>query len=166
MNSNIFDRKFKIVGIMCKRVFYKITDCRTLYTDLDLISEEEFFAKHPEYEGLDGHELMLKRLEDEAEQRVELETRRKELAHRRAVTQTDNKKRKNDLDNLTETLKKFIEVSVKFAMTNDLERHADIRSASKVLERFITETLRRPYPRYRRSRFRFCRYTLDILAVD
>jgi THO complex subunit 5 len=87
---------------------------RTLYTDLDLISEEEFIALHPEFEGLEGHELMLKRLEDESEQRVELEARRKELVNRRAVTQADNKKRKNDLDNLTETLKKFIEVSLGF----------------------------------------------------
>ena len=74
------------------------------------MTEEEFLAAHPEYVGLEGHELMLKRLEDEAEQRVELETRRKDLANRRTATQTDSKKRKNDLDNLTETLKKFIEV--------------------------------------------------------
>jgi hypothetical protein len=74
------------------------------------MTEEEFLAAHPEYVGLEGHELMLKRLEDEAEQRVELETRRKDLANRRTATQADSKKRKNDLDNLTETLRKFIEV--------------------------------------------------------
>ena len=79
---------------------------------MDLISEEEFLALHPEYSGLEGHELMLKRLEDEAEQRVELEARRKDLVNRRTATQADSKKRKNDLDNLTETLKKFIEVSI------------------------------------------------------
>jgi THO complex subunit 5 len=82
----------------------------TLYTELDLMSEEEFLAHHPEYSGLEGHELMLKRLQDEADQRVELETRRKDLVNRRTATQADSKKRKNDLDNLTETLKKFIEV--------------------------------------------------------
>lgn len=89
---------------------FHITDDRTLYTDLDLISEEEFFALHPEYQGLEGHDLMLKRLEDEAEQRVALESQRKDLVNRRTATQADSKKRKNDLDNLTETLKKFIEV--------------------------------------------------------
>ena len=83
---------------------------RTLYTDLDLISEEDFLALHPEYDGLEGHELMLKRLEDETERRVELEAKRKDLVNRRTATQADSKKRKNDLDNLTETLKKFIEV--------------------------------------------------------
>ena len=83
---------------------------RTLYTDLDLVSEEEFLVQHPEFSGLERHELMVKRLEDEAEQRVELETRRKDLVNRRTATQADSKKRKNDLDNLTETLKKFIEV--------------------------------------------------------
>lgn len=57
---------------------------------------------------------MLKQLEDEAEQRVALETKRKELVNRRTATQADNKKRKNDLDNLTETLKKFIEVLPRF----------------------------------------------------
>src|SRR5271170_4715189 len=57
---------------------------------------------------------MLKRLEDEAEERVDLETRRKDLVNRRTATQADSKKRKNDLDNLTETLKKFIEVHILF----------------------------------------------------
>ena len=85
---------------------------RTLYTDLELTNEEEFLAAHPEFVGLEGHDLMLKRLEDEAEQRVELESRRKDLANRRIATQADSKKRKNDLDNLTETLKKFIEVQL------------------------------------------------------
>jgi Fms-interacting protein/Thoc5 len=75
-----------------------------------LINDEEFLALHPEYAGLEKHDLMLKRLEDEANQRVELEIRRKDLLNRRTVTQADSKKRKNDLDNLTETLKKFIEV--------------------------------------------------------
>jgi THO complex subunit 5 len=85
----------------------------TLYTSLDLLSEEEFLAAHSELAGLEGHELMLKRLEHEAEQRVELEAKRKELVSRRTATQADSKKRKNDLDNLTETLKKFIEVCAK-----------------------------------------------------
>jgi hypothetical protein len=88
----------------------ELIPCRTLYTELDLVSEDEFLAMHPEYSGLEGHELMLKRLEDEAEQRVELETKRKDFVSRRTATQADSKKRKNDLDNLTETLKKFIEV--------------------------------------------------------
>lgn len=79
---------------------------------MDLISEEEFLVQRPEFSGLEGHELMVKRLEDEAEQRVELETRRKDLVNRRTATQADSKKRKNDLDNLTETLKKFIEVFI------------------------------------------------------
>ena len=77
---------------------------------MDLLGEDEFVAFHPEHAGLNGHELMLKRLEHEADQREELETRRKDLVNRRTATQADNKKRKNDLDNLTETLKKFIEV--------------------------------------------------------
>jgi hypothetical protein len=88
--------------------------CSTLYTDLELVSEEEFLGAHPEFVGLEGHELMLKRLEDEAEERVDLETKRKDLVNRRTATQADSKKRKNDLDNLTETLKKFIEVPILF----------------------------------------------------
>jgi len=75
-----------------------------------MLSEEEFLSLHPECVGLEGHELMLKRLEDEAEQRATLESKRKDLVNRRTATQADSKKRKNDLDNLTETLKKFIEV--------------------------------------------------------
>jgi hypothetical protein len=80
------------------------------------VSEDEFIAAHQEFVGLEGHELMLKRLEDEAEERVELETRRKDLMNRRTATQADSKKRKNDLDNLTETLKKFIEVHPIFVL--------------------------------------------------
>ena len=75
-----------------------------------MLNEEEFLAQHPEFSGLEGHELMLKRLQDEADQRIELETRRKDLVNRRTATQADSKKRKNDLDNLTQTLKEFIEV--------------------------------------------------------
>ena len=74
------------------------------------MSEEEFIALHTEFAGLEGHELMVKRLEDEAEQRITLESKRKDLVNRRTAAQADSKKRKNDLDNLTETLKKFIEV--------------------------------------------------------
>ena len=103
--------------------------------DLDLISEEEFVAQHPEYVGLDGHELMLKRLEDEAQQRIELEVKRKDLVNRRTQMQADSKKRKNDLDQLTETLKKFIEVLpsyLPFLMYS--ECHTHIGSVSKVLD--------------------------------
>jgi flagellar motility protein MotE (MotC chaperone) len=111
MNSNIFDRKSKIAEIM--RIFpvYRRLIGRTLYTSLDLLSAEEFLAIHPEHAELEGHELMLKRLEHESDQRNELDAKRKDLASRRTATQADSKKRKNDLDNLTETLKKFIEVS-------------------------------------------------------
>ena len=102
---------------------------RTLYTDLDLVSEEEFLVQHPEFSGLERHELMVKRLEDEAEQRVELETRRKDLVNRRTATQADSKKRKNDLDNLTETLKKFIEVV--FMRSNE-----DFTNLNRVLHQY------------------------------
>lgn len=104
-----------------------------MYTDLDLLSEEEFLAQHPEYSGLDAHELMLKRLQDEADQRVELETRRKDLVNRRTATQADSKKRKNDLDNLTETLKKFIEVCFVEEEANISERNTNIGSLSEIL---------------------------------
>jgi len=112
----------------------------TLYTDLDLISEDEFFALHPEFQGLEGHELMLKRLEDEAEQRVELETRRKDLVNRRTATQADSKKRKNDLDNLTETLKKFIEVLFDVMyLADDIECNPYLGSVSEVLRNLLTK---------------------------
>jgi len=108
---------------------------RTLYMDLDLISEEEFVAQHPEYVGLEGHELMLKRLEDEAQQRIELEMKRKDLVNRRTQMQADSKKRKNDLDQLTETLRKFIEVPpTDLPFLTYSECHTHIGSVSKVLD--------------------------------
>jgi len=60
----------------------------------------------------------MKRLEHEAEQRVTLEASRKDLVNRRTATQADSKKRKNDLDNLTETLKKFIDVYQNMSRAN------------------------------------------------
>jgi Fms-interacting protein/Thoc5 len=113
-----------------------VTDGSTLYTDVDLIDEQEFVAQHPEYIGLEGHELMVKRLEDEAQQRIELEAKRKELLNRRTQMQADSKTRKNDLDQLTETLKKFIEV-LSFALSalTSSECYAYIRGASEVLVR-------------------------------
>jgi hypothetical protein len=114
----------------------RVTDGSTLYTDVDLIDEQEFVAQHPEYIGLEGHELMVKRLEDEAQQRIELEAKRKELVNRRTQMQADSKTRKNDLDQLTETLKKFIEVpSFMFSILTSSECDAYIRGASKVLAR-------------------------------
>jgi Fms-interacting protein/Thoc5 len=86
-------------------------DGRSLHTDLDLTPFDEFLASHPEYHGLDGHDLMLKRLEYETDQRIKLEAQRKELMLRKTTTQAESRNRKNDLDNLTETLKKFIEVT-------------------------------------------------------
>jgi hypothetical protein len=83
-----------------------------------LISEDEFLALHPECRGLESHELTMKRLEHEAEQRVTLEASRKDLVNRRTATQADSKKRKNDLDNLTETLKKFIDVYQNMSRAN------------------------------------------------
>lgn len=76
---------------------------------------------------------MLKRLQDEADQRLELETKRKDLVNRRTATQADSKKRKNDLDNLTETLKKFIEVFHIVKLTNLLECYSNLAGVSKVL---------------------------------
>jgi len=106
--------------------------------DLDLISEEEFVAQHPEYVSLEGHDLMLKRLEDEAQQRIELEGKRRDLVNRRTQMQADSKKRKNDLDQLTETLKKFIEVLPDcLPLLTYSECHTNIRSVSKVLEEIL-----------------------------
>lgn len=83
---------------------------------------------------------MLKRLQDEADQRLELEAKRKDLVNRRTATQADSKKRKNDLDNLTETLKKFIEVFRIVTIANLLECYSNIASISKVLIDYVAWT--------------------------
>lgn len=115
---------------------------RTLYTDLDLIDQEEFVSQHPECVGIEGHELMLMRLEDEAHQRIELEAKRKDLVNRRTQMQADSKKRKNDLDQLTETLKKFIEVpptNLSFLTCSECYTH--IGSISEVLNGIVEAKL-------------------------
>ncbi|KAI5849985.1 Fms-interacting protein-domain-containing protein [Tricharina praecox] len=81
------------------------------YTSLPLISEEEFLAAHPEHAEMDAHNLMIARIRNEKVVREDLEKQRKELLATKQQLINENKKRKDDLANLDEQLKRFIESS-------------------------------------------------------
>lgn len=80
---------------------------RHKYTSLPLISEEEFLAAHPEHAEMDAHNLMIARIRNEKVVREDLEKQRKELLATKQQLINENKKRKDDLANLDEQLKRF-----------------------------------------------------------
>ena len=80
---------------------------RHKYTSLPLITEEEFLAAHPEHAETDPHNLMIARLRSEKVVREDLEKQRKGLLATKQQLINENKKRKDDLANLDEQLKRF-----------------------------------------------------------
>jgi hypothetical protein len=84
---------------------------------LPLISGEEFLAQHPEHQQTDPHNLMIARLKNEKVVREELEKQRKELLVKKQALIAENKKRKDDLANLDEQLKKFSKCHPRLSLT-------------------------------------------------
>lgn len=82
------------------------------YTQLPLISVEDFLTQHPEHAEVDENELMYARIEQERVEREDLEQRRQELLKRKQKLIAENKRRKDDLANLDQDLEKFIDVSI------------------------------------------------------
>ena len=88
------------------------------YTQLPLISREDFLTKYPEWESRvneEGEEngergLMRARILEEKRGREELLAERTELAKRKQELVKENSKRKEDLGNLDKQLEAFIEV--------------------------------------------------------
>ena len=88
------------------------------YSHLPLISEEDFFAKFPEWisrrqEKGDGDgewSFMKARIMEEKREREELEARRVELVKYKTELEEDNRKKKQDLANLDKQLEAHIEV--------------------------------------------------------
>ena len=80
------------------------------YQSLPLIPIDEFLAAHPEHADADENALMTARINQEREERVELEKQRVELQKRKQKLIAENKKRRDDLANLDKDLEKFIDV--------------------------------------------------------
>ena len=78
-----------------------------VHDKLDLISQEEF-AQLTDLTGKSAHEIMLARLRDELTKREEAEEENKRLVQRRADLVAENKKKKEDLEDLDTKLKAFI----------------------------------------------------------
>lgn len=80
----------------------------TVYDQIDLIGEEEFFTLFPESRQLDASQLMQARLNHEMEERLRLESVKKELLDRKSALILENKKRKNELETLEKQLTRFV----------------------------------------------------------
>ena len=79
---------------------------------MPLIPVEEFLERHPENNDDDEKTLMSARINYELSEREVLEQERQELLKQKAALMADNKKRKEDLENLDKDLEKFIDVSI------------------------------------------------------
>ena len=80
------------------------------YSQLPLISVEDFLALRPEHANDDENALMVARINHEKAEREELEQQRLELVKRKSKLQLENKRRRDDLTNLDLDLEKFIDV--------------------------------------------------------
>lgn len=99
---------------------------------------EEFYESNPELRAIeDPHTLMMERLKDEERRRLELFITKTRLSEKRATLLQENKQRKQDLEDLDENLRIFIEVSMDdhhdYLLTNSTECRAYQTGISKVL---------------------------------
>lgn len=79
------------------------------YKKLPLIPTDEFIKKYPQYEGASEHELMKARIEQEYQDRVELESQRQEKLKQKQKLIAEVKKSKDDLTRLDGMVEKFVE---------------------------------------------------------
>ena len=79
------------------------------YKKLPLIPTDEFIEKFPEHAGKDEHELTKARIEQEYQDRVELESQRQEKLKKKQSLIAEVKKGKDDLTKLDGMLEKFVD---------------------------------------------------------
>lgn len=81
------------------------------YTQLPLVSEEEFFAENEDMRGATEEEVMRARIEHERQGREQLEEERLKLVRRKKELVEGNERRKVELGKLDKELERFVEVS-------------------------------------------------------
>lgn len=88
----------------------RCNDFHSKHESLDLVPLSEFYESHPEAIGIeDPHNLMLQRLKDEEDRRLELFIAKTRLNNKKKKLSEDNKRRKEDLDKLDSMLRDFVE---------------------------------------------------------
>lgn len=86
-------------------------DFRSKHENIELVPLEEFFKSNPEAQNIeDPHELMMERLRDEEQRRLDLFITRSRLTEKKEALLRENKQRKEDLESLDRNLQLFIEV--------------------------------------------------------
>ncbi|KIW01746.1 uncharacterized protein PV09_06922 [Verruconis gallopava] len=105
------------------------------YKKLPLLPTEVYLSQHPEHASLDEHELMLKRIEHEHAERLQLEEKRQALLKRKQALISENNRRKELLASLDKKIEEWIEgsegVETEFAkVTEEMTRIGGTASAS------------------------------------
>ncbi|VBB85297.1 Conserved hypothetical protein [Yarrowia lipolytica] len=80
---------------------------KSTHEDLQLVDMGDFASRH-KTEGLDDHQIMIERLKDERDLRLQLFVTMTELNRDKSKLVDENNKRKNDLDKLDASLSRFI----------------------------------------------------------
>ncbi|KAG5360662.1 hypothetical protein CJU89_3740 [Yarrowia sp. B02] len=80
---------------------------KSTHEDLQLVDMEDFASRH-KTEGLDEHQIMIERLRDERDLRLQLFVKMTELNREKSKLVDENNKRKSDLDKLDGSLSRFI----------------------------------------------------------
>lgn len=80
---------------------------KSTHEDLQLVDIDDFKSRHTT-EGLSEHEIMIERLKDERDLRLQLFVKMTELNREKSKLVDENNKRKNDLDKLNGSLSRFI----------------------------------------------------------
>ncbi|EPX75170.1 THOC5 protein [Schizosaccharomyces octosporus yFS286] len=82
-------------------------DKEHLYTQLPLISKEEFLKEHSDLQNANDHEIMIARLQDELTERQRLSGLKQDLLKRKATLISENKAKRIKLEKLDEKLEAF-----------------------------------------------------------
>lgn len=105
------------------------------YTELSLIEVDEFLAKHPELIELNEHELTIARINDEHEQRRQLEKQRQELLKVKAILAKHHQEQKDDFEKLDKEIESWVtghEKVLKLFDDRDTKESADTRAAGYI----------------------------------
>ncbi|EPY49470.1 THOC5 protein [Schizosaccharomyces cryophilus OY26] len=78
-----------------------------LYTQLPLMSKEEFLKDHSELQNATDHEVMIARLQDELKERQRLSGLKQDLLKRKATLISENKAKRIKLEKLDDKLEAF-----------------------------------------------------------
>lgn len=92
-----------------RQTIEKCNRFKSTHEGLELVDLDDFKSRHSNLESMgDDHQVMIERLRDERDLRLDLFVKMTELSREKAKLVSENDKRKNDLDKLDASLGRFI----------------------------------------------------------